>query len=391
MLGNEMLFIVLPLYWRFFGLESLWQVGILLSANRLIRIPINSSVGWCFKKVGKRSGILIAVTLAVLSTFSYGVLKGFWPLLFTRFFWGIAWSFFRLGGYLTVISCSSSRTRGQNIGLYNGLWGLGTLVGMLLGGLSADLIGIRTITTMFSIAGICSIPFIFRFIPNTKSVEVQQEKNRDITIWRNKRILSSFATGLICAFIVYGVFSSTLSKLMDFHMDKKWLIFGLSIGAGSITGIIQAIRTGWEPFLAPYLGKGSDSRWGRIPLLIIGLFSAVCCFSIFPFKISMPVFLFILFLFQLTTTLLITMSDSIATDVASGKSQVTVIAYYTLFVDLGSALGPLLGYVIIDAYGIQWLFWITAIIIMPLLVFWLYIWKKEGKSKAIYAGGKANY
>ncbi|KQL52587.1 hypothetical protein AN964_02920 [Heyndrickxia shackletonii] len=388
MLGNEMLFIVLPLYWKFFGLESLWQVGILLSANRLIRIPINSSVGWCYKRIGKRSGILIAVMLAVISTFSYGVLKGFWPLLLTRFFWGIAWSFFRLGGYLTVISCSNSRTRGQNVGLYNGLWGLGTLFGMLFGGLSADLIGIRTITTLFSIAGICSIPFILGFIPNTKSVEVQQEKKKDSLIWRNRRILSSFATGLISAFIVYGVFASTLSKLMDFHMEKKWLVFGLAIGASSITGIIQAIRTSWEPFLAPYLGRCSDSRWGRIPLLIIALFSAACCFTIFPLKISMSIFIFILFLFQLTTTLLITMSDSIATDVASGKSQVTVIAYYTLFVDVGSALGPLLGYVIIDAYGIKWLFWLTVIIIVPLLSYWIYVWKKEGNSAALMQSTK---
>lgn len=76
LLGNEMLLIVMPIYWKFFGLDSLWQVGVLLSVNRFIRIPINSLVGWCYHRISKRTGVLIAVVLAALSTYSYGILKG---------------------------------------------------------------------------------------------------------------------------------------------------------------------------------------------------------------------------------------------------------------------------------------------------------------------------
>ena len=71
-LGNEMLFIVMPIYWEFFGLTSLWQVGLLLSANRFIRLPMNPVVGWCYHKINKRTGILIAVILSITSTYSYG-------------------------------------------------------------------------------------------------------------------------------------------------------------------------------------------------------------------------------------------------------------------------------------------------------------------------------
>lgn len=109
-LGNEMLFIVMPIYWKFFGLTSIWQIGVLLSANRIIRLPINSLVGLCYEKMSKRSGLLLAVIFAVISTFSYGVFKGFGVLLAMRILWGIAWSFLRLGGYLTVISSSDRKT-----------------------------------------------------------------------------------------------------------------------------------------------------------------------------------------------------------------------------------------------------------------------------------------
>jgi MFS family permease len=388
LLGNEMLFIVLPLYWKFFGLTSLWQVGVLLAANRIIRIPINSLVGWCYRRIGKRSGIMAAVVLAAASTFSYGMVKGFWLLLIARCLWGIAWSFFRIGGYLTILSSSNRETRGQSVGLYNGLWGLGTLFGMLFGGLLAELIGIQTVTTLFSILAASSIPFIFRFIVNTKEQETtpKMKYKKDFTIWKNKRIVSAFVTGLMTAFIIYGVFASTLSKLIELQMNHNLIFLGLSIGAGSITGIVQALRSGWDPFLAPYLGRISDQKWGRLPILIMALLVAAFCLSLLPLKLPMALFIGMLILFQLTTTVLITMSDSIAAELAAGPLQVTVITFYTLFSDIGAALGPLLGFVMIDVFGIQSLYWLTSFIIVPLAVYWIIIFKKEARMIGLMKG-----
>lgn len=388
LLGNEMLFIVLPLYWKFFGLTSLWQVGVLLSANRIIRIPINSLVGWCYNRIGKRSCIMAAVVLAAASTFSYGMVKGFWLLLIARCLWGIAWSFFRIGGYLTILSSSNPEMRGQSVGLYNGLWGLGTLFGMLFGGFLAELIGIQTVTTLFSFLAASSIPFIIRFIENTKAQEhtTQMKKKKDFSIWKSKRIVSAFVTGLIVAFVVYGVFASTLSKLIELQMNNTLIVLGLSIGAGSITGIVQALRTGWDPFLAPYLGRCSDQKWGRIPILIIALLAAAFCLGLFSLKLPMALFIAVLLLFQLTTTVLITMSDSIAADLAAGPRQVSVIAFYTLFSDIGAALGPLLGFVMIDVFGIQSLYWLTSFIIVPLAVYWIIIFKKEARMIGLMKG-----
>ncbi|MEC1525924.1 MFS transporter [Neobacillus niacini] len=380
LLGNEMLFIVMPLYWKFFGLTSLWQVGMLLSANRIIRIPLNPLVGWCYERFGNRLCIMVAVVLAAASTFSYGIVKGFWLLLFARCMWGIAWSLFRIGGYLTILSSSNSKTRGQYVGLYNGLWGLGTLIGMLVGGVLADLIGIQTATNLFGVLAACSILIVFRFIENTKErgpIRLMK-KTKDFSIWQNKRIVSALVTGLLVAFVVYGVFASSLSKLIELQLNKNVLILGISIGAGSLTGFIQALRTGWDPFLAPYLGRKADQKWGRLPILIIAIFAAAFCLGLLPVKLPMVLFIALLLLFQLVTTILITMSDSIAADLAEGHYQVTVISFYTFFSDIGAALGPLVGFAMIDVFGIQSLYWLTSIIIIPLAVHWFIIIKREG-------------
>ena len=43
--GDSMLYIVLPVHYQDAGLSSLWEVGIILSMNRLIRLPLNPLVG----------------------------------------------------------------------------------------------------------------------------------------------------------------------------------------------------------------------------------------------------------------------------------------------------------------------------------------------------------
>lgn len=95
-LGDSMLFIVLPLYYEEFGLTSLWQVGVLLSVNRFIRLPINPLIGWFYTKFQLRTGVFIALGLTILTTLSYGFIKEFIILIFMRILWGVAWSLLRL-------------------------------------------------------------------------------------------------------------------------------------------------------------------------------------------------------------------------------------------------------------------------------------------------------
>ena len=42
--GDTMLYIALPLFWQECGLTALWQVGVLLAVNRLVRLPLNPLV-----------------------------------------------------------------------------------------------------------------------------------------------------------------------------------------------------------------------------------------------------------------------------------------------------------------------------------------------------------
>jgi DHA1 family multidrug resistance protein-like MFS transporter len=129
LLGDSMLYVVLPTHWKELGLASLWEVGILLSVNRLVRVPLNPIAGWLYQRISHRTGILLAVMLSVVTTAAYGM-SGFWVLLLMRCLWGAAWTFLRLGAYFLIVNISTDDNRGQLMGLYNGLFRLGSLVGM---------------------------------------------------------------------------------------------------------------------------------------------------------------------------------------------------------------------------------------------------------------------
>ena len=58
LVGDSMLYVVLPTHWQEMGLTSLWQIGAILSINRLIRLPLNPLVSHLYKRISARSGIL---------------------------------------------------------------------------------------------------------------------------------------------------------------------------------------------------------------------------------------------------------------------------------------------------------------------------------------------
>lgn len=57
LIGDSMLYIVLPICFAQAGLSSLWEVGIILSVNRLVRLPLNPMVGWLYRHISDRTGI----------------------------------------------------------------------------------------------------------------------------------------------------------------------------------------------------------------------------------------------------------------------------------------------------------------------------------------------
>ena len=95
LIGDTMLYIALPLCWQACGLDALWQVGVLLAVNRLVRLPLNPLVRRLYARISRRTGMLLAVLLAAGTTLLYGLAQSFAVWLLLRCLWGLAWTLLR--------------------------------------------------------------------------------------------------------------------------------------------------------------------------------------------------------------------------------------------------------------------------------------------------------
>ncbi|WP_442599958.1 MFS transporter [Neobacillus sp. D3-1R] len=373
--GDSMLYIVLPTHWKEVGLTSLVQVGILLSVNRFVRLPLNPLIGYIYKKVNLRNGILLAVILSGITTISYGLVDNFSIWIILRSIWGLAWSLFKLGGYLLILQYSQDTNRGNFMGTYNGLYRLGSLFGMLLGGLLSDLFGIKLISMFLGISAFLSIPIIIRYIPKSiQSNERNEYKTsflKNIGSFLNRKLIMILLTAFLLVMILDGMLTATLSYIIEAKFTNKIDVFRIVVGAATLAGFIQALRWGIAPFVVPVVGNMLDKTKQKNRMLVFFLFCAFILLVVIPLDIPLIYWLPILFVHVLIASVLTMVMDTFVGDYASKTSnKIVIMTIFTIIVDLGAALGPILGFTLEQKMGLIHLFWLAGGICFALAIMW---------------------
>lgn len=377
-----MLYVVLPIYWREIGLMSLFEVGILLSVNRLVRIPLGPLIGKWYERSGVRTGLIIAVMLTLATTAGYA-LQGFWIWLVLRCLWGIAWTFLRLGAYTLIISVSTEHNRGQLMGMYNGLHRLGSLGGMVAGALLVAQFGMQATSLLFAALVLPALALIFVYIRQVNPSEAVVSFAPlavKTPLWKKGSVLVTLMSGLLLAMAYQGVFASTLSRLIELRQPVT-VVGGIVIGAAVMASIFQGARWGWEPWAAPWFGRLSDA-YGRKPLLVGTMFAAGLLFGLLHTPISFAWWVLMLLGIQLTATILTTLMDTWAADEASRQSNSTaMMTMYSVVTDMGAALGPLLAYWMDGSFGLDLMYGGIALVMLLMGMVWLRV--REAKAISV--------
>lgn len=377
-MGDALLYIVLPLYWEDFGLTSLWQIGVLLGANRLIRLPVNPVVGYFYGKFPYKLGFVIALVLSLITTLSYSVFSGFWFLLIVRIFWGIAWSFLRLGGVLLVLSIARDNNRGELLGIYNGTWGLGALFGMLAGGWLIPWINVEWIYISFGLI----IIFISLLVLKSWDIqEVREEaptniENSKAKFRFNRRVIHQLFSAWSIGFVFFGVIGSILPNIINDHVGSMVLVLELSISAAAFASLLQALRWGWEPIFNPLYGRWTDHRGNRSSLFPLLLLAASILLGFVTFSSGIATIILLLIL-QFFSSMIVTSSDTLASDLGSKTNQVKTMTLYTMSIDLGAACGPLLAFTLYDFGSLSLAIYFTCLVLLSNTLSWFYQNKKR--------------
>ncbi len=355
LMGDATIYTVLPTHTQDAGIE-LAQVGVMLSANRIIRVFLNGPAGMFYNRVPRRLLYTASVFLGAFSTLLYALSNGFWPLLLARLLWGISWVGIWVGGNIMILDIAGEDDRGKWSGLYMMWFFLGAMVCRLAGGLMTDMIGYRNamyvgavVTALSAFAPLLSLPETRNWHPAPEKL-APDPKALAATWWRRPGIIGVVAMTWIIRFVFGGVVGATLALLMQERLGNTVEIGTATIGVATVTGIVSAFMTGTSMLSSPVMGDASDKfgRWraALVATLIGGVGVALLAFG------SPPILVVAIAMNAISSGGLSAIRTAIAGDLAGDSHKGHLVGLVQTVGDGASGIAPLVGYALLPTVGL---------------------------------------
>ena len=372
LLGDSTLYTVLPD--PKFALQAavpVAQVGILLGANRLVRILFNAPVGSLIDRFPRRSLMIGSLAIGALSTLTYAIGSGFWAMLAGRILWGAAWSGLWIGGQAIVLDLADSENRGRLSGRYQMWFFLGIGLSAFLGGLFTDLLGYRG-GLLLSAGLTAAAAFMWLFLlPETapRHIQKQGEGRGEGSRFRWRVVLVSALPIFTVRFIFAGVIAATSILWLSGFAGEGIQTSGFFIPIATLTGTLVALRTAFSMLGAPAAGLLSDRIHGR-RLIIIGAALMIGAAGLWLMGSPvLPLALFGVLFSALTASGVQVLTTAYVGDSTPPSLSGRTLSVIFTFGDLGSALGPPIAFWLLVSYPLATIFRLCAIMSFAASVF----------------------
>jgi len=331
-LGDGLIYTILPSYYQHLGLVP-FQVGILLSVNRWIRLATNHLAEHCYRHYPSNLWLIFALCMGSVVTAIYGIAHLFIIFLGARILWGLAFSFIRQAGIMTAVKSGSSAYLGERMGYYRGINAMWRTLGVLVGGLCHDVFGFTPTLIALSLLSLVAMPLGVLSQKGVKRLQVPVEK--DLSGKGHVGVICcGFAVGLVGA----GMIMSTLGLILKEHLGDTVPIAGHSIGVVTLTGIILGFRFFLDGIGSPVLGSIADRTGRERSITFLFFVGAVSLLVAVLHPKTTILVIFVLIFFACGTTLWTLLSSQ-----AGQRGSRSVASFATAW-DLGASVGPLMGW-----------------------------------------------
>jgi MFS family permease len=378
--GDSTLYAVLPNQTEIVGI-GLGAVGVMLGANRLIRIPGNLLAGALNDRLGRRRLFLIGLSLGILSTVSYSFVHGFWLLLAGRLLWGIAWALINVGGYTMVLDWSTSANRGRITGFYQVAYMVGLSISPILGGALTDAMGFRAAVRICAMVSAIGLAVAFVALPDSRppaaelAMATVQTSPRYwlgalVDVWRqvDRRILLVGYIYLVIFFVSNGVLMSTISLYLGQRWGTNISLGGVIIGVSSLAGVMLALRSSLGILGGPVAGILSDRLGNRWPVIRVGVLLGITGFIALATARGVWAVPAAVALVSLGTGALVAVLAAVVGDLTAGNRSGITMGGMATAGDIGSAMGPLLAYALASTLDLRWVYLLCAVLLASCLL-----------------------
>jgi len=250
-------------------------VGLILSTDSGVRLLSNAPVGSLLDRVGTRRPLIAGFVLLSVAPFGYalGMDPGPVPLdpavvfLVAQAAAGVGAALVLVGGYAMITDITTPDNRGRWLGYMLGSYGLGFPIGLVVGGVVADVYGIREAFLLGGAVSLVSVVILLVAVPD-RSPDVDRDGGlREIPalVGADRRLAFIGTTNGIMSFLSRAF----LTTVVVFAAELGLELGGL--GDMGVTGFVLALVTlaaGGSTLLA---GRYSDSFDDRISLVLPSL------------------------------------------------------------------------------------------------------------------------
>jgi MFS family permease len=349
LMGDATLYTVLPTHAADAGI-ALQSVGVMLGANRAIRLLTNGPAGLAYDRWPRRYLFVAALFVGAISTAIYAATRGFWPLLVGRLLWGLAWSGIWVGGATMILDVATGQDRGRWTGLYQTWFFVGAALGSFGGGLLTDHVGYTN--ALWIGAGLTAVGALVALIllPETRGLRpcvaapVKRERRKlraNLDLWTVASLHG------MNRFVLSGLFGATLALLVQDRLGTY-----LSLGVATLAGILSAGRTVLSMVSAPLTGTISDRPGGRWQLAVWG--TIVAALSMFLISWENPAAIWIgVALGAIAGGSIQALVTALIGDIVAQDLRGRAIGLVHTAGDLGSAVGPLAAYAVLQRIGLS--------------------------------------
>lgn len=318
MIGDTLLYAVLPLYHEDFGL-SLVMVGVLLSLNRWIRLFANSGVAAIGERIGPHTLMVAAAVGSAVSTTLYGLVESSAVQIAARILWGISYASLNLATLAYAVS--DRPNAGKRVGASRAAIGMVQAMSLVGGAWIVLQVGPRSVFLIFGALTLVSLAAAL-LLPRLPAAPATHHKGFRLPVPHRLEIW-----GFVMGFSGDGVFLLTLAFLLKDSIT--------SVAAVMATAALLALRWLVEITTGP-LGGWIGDRFGARRIAIVNATVLVAGFVLIALGRDVTGALLVV----LSRGMFNTLIPVLVIERGQG-SVLSSQASYSTWRDFGAAVGPL--------------------------------------------------
>ncbi len=338
LLGDQALYTILPTHFEELGILSV-QVGLLLSVNRWIRLLTNHVAERLVGRIHATITLVLIVTVGAVTTLLYGIASNFAILLLVRMTWGLCWSFLRQLGTMTAVDSGGDLSVGRSVGLFQGISRIGSVLGLLLGGLLYEQVGLAVTFVILAAGSMLAVPAAMAAGAH-RQVRRSQCADSEPAHAGHRRY-SLILCAALSALAVSAV-AASLGYSLRGKIGQSVTVGSIGIGIVVVNSIILASRNIIGTVGAPLLGHALDRIGHKRGTTICMAGAAIMLFAASAVSLLPCLLGLLVCFFVCGTAILLSLTSQ------AGKQGSKSFAYLVSASDLGAAIGPGLIWLVLE-------------------------------------------